>query len=48
MRRPLARFSWLTQPSEAEVRRSEEQAKCERQVRDMKDLAGEAYMGKNE
>lgn len=38
----------LTRPTEREVRRREEQAKRERQIRDMKDLAGVAYMGSNE
>lgn len=41
---------WLTsrQLEERRVLESNRQAKIERAVRDMKDLAGVAYMGKNE
>lgn len=38
----------LTQTTEREIRRRETQAKQERYVRDMKDLAGVAYMGKGD
>ena len=39
---------WLRGPSEKQIRESQRQAQRERYVRDMKDLAGVAYMGKNE
>lgn len=41
-------YRMMTQPTEREVRRSKAQAKYERQIRDIKDLVGTAYMGKNE
>lgn len=37
-----------TQPTEKQIRESQQQAKREAEIRQMKDLANVAYKGKNE